>query len=277
MGDEIQAALGTPLYQNGGVNMLTSWYNNPGDLSWMSGYANGNGFSDLYGQGKAEELVVWLAEDPSYAISPQFLTDLQTLVSIFKGHGPNYGPLYVVLFSEFETYSSDPAYLLALRTQYLNAVQVVHSTYSQAKVALGFGGYDWPPSSWSDPDLSFWQPAIAASDFVAFQDMQADTTLTTSGQNYVVPTIENAVAQLSAYSKPIMVSHFKVWDGGDANESAAFAQAAQLLFNPQEMGTLTRQGLFAFGFMNDSYVNTQPGLGAAEAAASTYGATSSGR
>jgi hypothetical protein len=70
-----------------------------------------------------------------------------------------------------------------------------------------------------------------------------------------------------------MVSHYKIWDGGDGNEWTVFAQAGPKLFNPTEMATLTKEGLFAFGFMNDTDVNTQPGLGAAETVVANYGAS----
>ena len=154
LGDEISAATSAPLYLHGGVNMVTSWYNGPSDLAWMSGYASTDVVSDLYQQGKALELVVWLADEPAYAVSPQFQSDLAKLIDIFKGNGPYYGPLYVVLYTEFETYSDQPGYDAQLRTSYLAAVSKIHSLYRQAYVALGFGGYVWgarlPPP---EPDV----------------------------------------------------------------------------------------------------------------------------
>ncbi|HUJ64156.1 MAG TPA: hypothetical protein VLX59_01375 [Acidimicrobiales bacterium] len=39
------------------------------------------------------------------------------------------------------------------------------------------------------------------------------------------------------------------------------------------MATLTKEGLFAFGFVNATYVNTQPGLGAAQTAVANFGAS----
>ncbi len=125
LGDEISAAVSAPLYRNGGIDMVTSWYNGPGDLGWMSGYAESDTISDLYGQGNALELVVWLADDPSYAVSSQLQTDLAKLITVFRGNGPHYGPLYVVLFTEFETYSSQPGYDLQLRSAYLTAVTTI--------------------------------------------------------------------------------------------------------------------------------------------------------
>jgi hypothetical protein len=258
VGDELSAATASPLYQRGGVNMVTGWYNGPSDLDWMSGYASTDIVSNLYRAGKAVELVVWLADEPSYAVSPQFLSDLQRLIAIFKGSGPYYGPLYVVLFTEFETYSDDPGYDAQLRSSYLAAVKVIHAAYDQAYVALGFGGYDWSADT-PERDLSFWEPAIAASDFTAFQAMQDQASKGSDGENIVVAEIEDAVHQLGGYGKPVMISHFKLW-GDPAGASGTFAQVTSQLLNASELAKLTKEGLFAWDFMDDHYLN-DPGRG----------------
>jgi hypothetical protein len=271
LGDEISAAVSAPLYRHGGVDMVTSWYNGPADLGWISGYAETDIISNLYGQGKALELVVWLADDPSYAVSAQFQSDLAKLITVFKGNGPYYGPLYVVLFTEFETYSSQPGYNLELRSAYLTAVRTIHAAYRQAYVALGFGGYDWSAAN-PERDLSFWEPAIAASDFTAFQAMQDDTSVARDGQNIVVPEIEDAVRQLGGYGKPVMISHFKLW-GEPAGVSSAFARVAATLLRRPELNKLWAEGLFAWDFMGDDYVNDPgPGLLSAESAIVRYAA-----
>ena len=115
IGNEIPAARETPLYQQAPLQMVTSWFNKPDDLEWMRYYNDRNTLSELYQQGYAQELVIWLAEDPQYALSQQFQTDLEELIGIFKGNGPQYGPLYVVLFTEFETYSDNPDYFPELK------------------------------------------------------------------------------------------------------------------------------------------------------------------
>jgi hypothetical protein len=259
LGDEISAATSAPLYVHGGVNMVTSWYNGPSDLQWMSGYASTNVMSNLYREGKAQELVVWLADEPSYAVSPRFLSDLEQLIQIFKGNGPYYGPLYVVLFTEFETYSNQPGYEVQLRSTYLAAVKEIHSIYNRAYVALGFGGYVWSAAT-PERDLTFWAPAIAASDFTAFQAMQDQASTGGDGENIIVPEIEDAVLQLGHYGKPVMISHFKLW-GDPAGASSTFAQVASKLLSPSELEKLKKEGLFAWGFMGDDYINDNgPGL-----------------
>ena len=271
LGDEISAATSSPLYLHGGVNMVTSWYNGPSDLDWMSGYAAGDTISGLYRQGKALELIVWLADEPEYAVSPQFQADIQRLVQIFKGNGPYYGPLYIVLFTEFETYSDQPGYDIQLRSAYLEAVREIHSIYQRAYVALGFGGYVWTTAS-PVRDLQFWKPAIAASDFTAFQAMQDETSRTPSGENIVVPEIEDAVRQLGRFGKPVMVSHFELW-GDPKAASKVLARVAATVLSGHELKTLSSQGLFAFDFMGAQYVNGDgPGFIAAESVLTRYAA-----
>ena len=248
MGDEVSGAEATSLYGAAPVNMVTSWYNGPGDLGWMTGYRNTNQLSQIYASGRAQELVVWLANDPSYAVSAQFQSDIASLVTTFAGNGPQHGPLYVVLFTEFETYSSDPAYQAQLLTAYLSAVKVIHATYAQAKVALGFGGYDWTPSA-PVRDLSAYSAAIAASDFVAVQAMQSCTN-----EALLETQVEDSVAQLGGTGKPVMISHFKLW-GTAACQTSAMATFESHVWTTPELATLTSEGLFAWGLMDDHYVN----------------------
>jgi hypothetical protein len=250
MGDEVSGAEATPLYGAAPINMVTSWYNGPGDLGWMTGYRNTSQMSQIYASGRAQELVVWLANDPSYAISAQFQSDIASLVTTFAGNGPQHGPLYVVLFSEFETYSSDPSYQAQLLDAYVSAVKVIHAAYSQAKVALGFGGYDWTTA---DPvrDLSAYTAAIAASDFLAVQEMQS-----CSDEPALESQVKESVAQLGALGKPVMISHFKLWGGTTACETSAMATFESHMWTKSELSTLTSEGLFAWGLMDDGYVNS---------------------
>jgi hypothetical protein len=209
--------------------------------------------SDLYGRGKAIELIVWLGEHADYAVSSQFQEDAKVLARTFKGNGPHYGRLYVVLFSELETYSSDPGYFPNLKRAYFQAMTTFHR-YANAHVALGLGGYAW--GSTPDRDLSFWDDAIRASDFTAVQAMQACDS-ERDGQSILVPQIRSSVKQLGTYGKPVMISHFKLW--GDLGcQTAAFDKFMGEVFTNRSLSALTADHLFAWGFMADHYIN-RPG------------------
>lgn len=251
MGDNFAGATNSPLFNDEPIKMVTHWYNGPGDLSWIRGYKNTNTVSNYYGNGYGIELVIWLANDPTYATSAQFQTDLAELVSIFKGQGPNYGPLYVVMFTEFSTYGNS-TYMSSLRTAYMNSIATVHSTYSKAYVGLGFGGYAWSTGSTS-VDLSFWDSAIRASDFVPVQAMQDYNHV-----SELIAQVKASVQQLGTYKLPVMISHFKIWanDGNHAGVEAAFNTFMDAIFTDAQMDTLVSQGLFAWGWMDDYYIKS---------------------
>ena len=250
IGDQLSGAVKTPIYRNAPVHMVTAWYNGPGDLGWMSGYQKGSTISDLYGRGKAIELVVWLRDHADYAISPQFQEDAKVLARLFKGNGPHHGRLYVVLFTELETYSSDPGYLSNLKRAYFQAMATFRRE-ANARVALGLGGYHW--GSAPNRDLRFWDDAIRASDFTAVQAMQACDN-ERDGQNIIIPQIRSSVKQLGTYGKPVMISHFKLW-GDPRCQTAAFGKFARTVFTDRAMSALVADNLFAWNFMDDHYIN----------------------
>lgn len=251
MGDNIAGAESKSMFTDpdSPQKMVTTWYNGTGDLGWISGYTGCCTMSNYAKKGYAQHLVVWLADSPAYAVSPQFLTDLATLTKAMKGDGPEYSPLYITLFSEFETYSTDPAYMTQLHDQYMKAVDVVHNTASQAYVSLGFGGYTWAGKTTAD--LAKWNDAIAKSDFASVQAMQAcdNTNGPPAGTNEVIPNLRNSVAQLGSTGKPVMVSHFLTWGDGTC-PITAFKKIRDDLLSPSSLASLTSKGLFAWDMMN---------------------------
>jgi hypothetical protein len=253
IGDQLGPALGSFLYRDGLAGMVTAWFNGPGDLDWMR-QAEGPAVAEVYATGRAVELVVWLADDPQYAISERFQTDIRLLTALHKGPGPHYGPLYVVLFTEFETYQDgDPDYRTALMSAYRRAVAVIHDEYRLARVALGFGGYAW--DGVHDRDLTPYRDEIAVSDFAAVQQMQpCDDEI--DGRSVAVGKIRSAVRQLGAFGMPVMISHFKLWGDADC-QRAAFERFAAEVFTVTSLTALARDGLFAWGFMADHY-STDP-------------------
>ncbi|MEV8511766.1 carbohydrate-binding domain-containing protein [Dactylosporangium sp. NPDC051484] len=270
LGPGIADAVAAPVYRDAGMGMVTTWYNGPDDLAWISGYARPSTISDLYGSGKAIELVVWLADHPQYAVGEQFQRDIEVVTSALKGSGPHYGPLYVVLFTEWETYSSEPGYPERLKAAYLKAAAAIRAQYAGARVALGFGGYLW--DSRGDRDLSFWSDAIAASDFTSVQQMQACDN-EHDGQSALVPQIQTSVRQLGSYGKPVMISHFKLW-GGPECQVRAFDKFTKTMLNDSSMAELTSDGLFAWNFMPDHYLNDPgPVRDSSTALISTYSAS----
>ncbi|HEY0534862.1 MAG TPA: hypothetical protein VGD29_25030 [Actinoplanes sp.] len=249
IGDELAPARGNQLRKAGAARMVTAWYNGPGDLGWMR-QSEAAAAATAYAAGDAVELVVWLADHTDYAVGEQFQQDIRTLTRLHKPSGQ--GHLYIVLFTEFETYrEGDAAYQARLMDAYKKAVTAIHQEYAQANVALGFGGYSWDGTH--DRDLSAYRDEIAASDFTAVQQMQACDS-TEDGKNIVVDKIRSSVRQLGRYGKPVMISHFKLW-GDPACQVSAFGKFAGQMFTPRSVAALVHDGLFAWGFMTDHYID----------------------
>ena len=285
MGDEVSSAETTPLYEAAPLGMATSWMNNQGDAEgWMTGL--GPQLQSIYDGGKANELVVDLDNSQTgYALSGDcqncysaggsqgngFLYDIKRLTTVFEGSNPSVDHLYIVLFTEWDTYEpGNTAYETSLMQSYLNAVTAIHGIDPDAKVALGLGGYNWSSSPSATTDLSMVTSAINASDFVAVQAMQECTN-----EEQLENEVQASIAQLSSFKKPIMVSYMKLWGNGDASpytcETSAMSTFEAHIFNDATLSVLTSEGLFAWGFMDDNYINTPgPSLTAAESDVDRY-------
>lgn len=251
IGDQLGPALDSSLYRAGIADMVAAWFNGPGDLDWMR-EAEGPAVDRIYAAGGAVELVVWLDDDPQYAISDRFQSDIRVLTRLHKGSEAHRGPLYVVLFTEFETYrKGDAAYQAALMNAYRRAVVAIHQEYAGARVALGFGGYGW--DGVEERDLGPYHDAIAASDFLAVQQMEPCEGQV-SGGGEAVARVRASVRQLGRFGKPVMLSHFKLF-GDRSCQRAAYERFAAQVFTTASLSGLVHDGLFAWSFMADDYIN----------------------
>lgn len=234
------------------LRMASQWYNGPGD-TYVFGYTEPPSISNVYGAGHALQLIVWLADNPTYATSAQFLTDCEILADVVKGSGPNYGPGYVVLFTEVETMSADPAYFNTLRGAYRAAKDIFQADNPNCYVGVGLGGYSW--SGQTTIDLSAWDDTLVNdSDFTAVQHMQAaDNTNGPAGQNEIYENITHSVAQLSTYGHPVMISHMLLWEGGTGGPASvhnAWNTFRDTMLSDASLQTLANQGVFCWDLMN---------------------------
>ncbi len=248
-----------------GLGMFTTWYNSPSDLGFMRDWAS-NRIPQTYASGRSIHLVVWLdgtgqvgttqtSHGPAcgrdYPLSAAFLDDARKLADIFKGAagGP---PLYVTLFTEFQTYAcetnawaSSPEvtnYYLALKDKYLAAMAIFHSVAPNAKVSLGWGGwqarYDDPGKGGGRSMFPYFADVMRQSDFQSFQAMQSDSN---------TQDILDMTGILGQYG-PVMVSHFKP-DNGSQNTWTADLKS---LFTDTYIRQVTSMGLFALSFMDQA-------------------------
>ncbi len=252
LGTELDGDLTAPITSAAPVHLLTSWFNGTGDLSWMSGWA-ANAIPKAYAAGYSAHLIVYASSSAvtttmtkygaaagrAYPLSAQFLSDMTALSKIWAGQagGPT---LYVTLFTEFQTYAPTPtwsdnlAYWAALKDAYRSALAIFHANAPNAKVSLGWGGWE---ARMANPMFADFADVMGISDFQSFQAMQSDTN---------VSDIEAMTGQLARYG-PVMVAHYKP----DNSSQAVFDADTTALFTDAEMAKLTNAGLFAFSFMDD--------------------------
>ncbi len=262
LGAEADQAIDARLVREAPVRMLTSWYNDPNDLAWMTGWKTGL-VPHAYASGYALHLIVFSDVPESrfttpygaacgrpYPLSARFLDDMRQLAQTFAGAegGP---PLYVTMFTEFQTYACTDnawnpnaetnAYYRALKDRYLATIAVFHQYAPNAKVSLGWGGWQ---THWDDPKtgagrsmFQYFDDVMCASDFQSFQAMQNDGN---------VDDVRAMVRTLGAYC-PVMLAHYKP-DNGSA---ATFERDLRAMLTDAYLSEVTSAGLFAWSFMDN--------------------------
>jgi hypothetical protein len=276
LGPEADTARRSALVRDAPVRMLTSWFNGSSDLSWMSRWRP-SVVLPAYRKGLALHLVVWdggsegplqTAHGPAcgraYAVSNQFLEDMRVLARTFAG-GPG-DVLYVTLFAEFQTYpcrdnawSPDPqttAYYEALKDQYLKALAIFQAEAPNARVSLGWGGWQ---ASWDNPAIGggrslfkHFADVMRLSAFQSFQSLASPTA------------VRDAIGMTRALARygPVMLAFYKPFG------STPFAQLPLLssFLSASNLAQLRRDGLFALSFMDTSFLQDPATLKLVESA-----------
>lgn len=269
MGPEADSARRSALVQQSPVRMLTSWYNGPNDLGWLSGWRTSE-VPGAYRAGYALHLIVWTGDAEGrvatsygaacgrkYPLSSRFLDDVGQLARTFAGSasGP---PLYVTLFTEFQTYpcrdnawAPDRAttnYYRALKDRYRAAARIFHRLAPNARVSLGWGGWQ---ASWDDRAtgggrsmFQYFADVMRASDFQSFQAMDSRTN---------TRAIVAMTRTLGAYGR-VMLAHYKP----DNGSQATFDAVMRTVLTDDYLRRVRALGLFALSFMDSTNLDGNP-------------------
>ncbi|RSM67986.1 hypothetical protein DMH04_47690 [Kibdelosporangium aridum] len=268
LGDQINSALASELVRDTPVRMLTTNYHKPNDLPKLAG-SRDTLVANAYAQGYALHVVVsdWDVDDPEvpvdtkygvgcgrpHPLSPDFPRHMRTLARIFAGQadGP---PLYVTMFQEVNkfacvdgAYAADPqttAYYKALKDRYLEVRQIIQDEAPNARVALGWDGYqsnkDDPATSGGRSMFAQFADVLRASDFQSVLVRQPDGN---------VEQVRRTVRILGEYG-PVMMAAY----GNKSTPGQVVDQDMRALLTDQSIAELTGLGLFAWNF------NTEPVL-----------------
>ena len=254
LGSEADGAINAPLTTSAPVWMLTSWYNGPNDLNWMK-YWKSNLVPNSYAKGYAMHLIVWSggAETGTpcgrqYPIGDQIENDMRTLAQIFGGpaSGP---PLYVTLFTEFQTFPCQDNqwvgaedYYSRLKTKMLRIRDIFHAGAPNSRVGIGWGGwqvrYDDPAKGGGRSLFPYFQDVMQQMDFQSFQAMQSDGNVNDIRENTRI---------LGKYG-PVMLAHYKP----DNSSQATFDNDTKAMLTDSYLAEVKNLGLFAWSFMDQT-------------------------
>lgn len=283
LGPEADSAGRSPLVRRAPVRMLTSWFNGSSDLVWMRQWRP-TIVLRAYRKRLALHVIVWDggSERPlvtphgsacgrAYAVSGRFLKDMRVLARTFAG-GPR-DRLYVTLFAEFQTYpchdnawSPDrqtTAYYQALKDQYLKAFAIFHTQTPNARVSLGWGGwqasYDNPSIGGGRSLFKHFAGLMKLSGFQSFQSLESPNA---------VRDAKSMTRALAAYG-PVMLAFYK------PSGSTSLTRQSHLssFLASSNLARLRRSGLFALSFMDSSFLQNAASLKLVETAVRGSGCT----
>jgi len=189
----------------------------------------------------------------AYPLSSRFVGDMVQLAQTFEGSGP----LYVTLFTEFQTYPctdntwvGSENYYRALKDQYLAAQAAFRLHAPNSKVSLGWGGWqtrwDSPATGGGRSLIPYFADVMQASGFQSVQAMQSDTN---------VEDVRTMVQVLGTYG-PVMLAHYKP-DNGSCTTATTDLQA---MLTTSFLTEAIANGLFAWSFMDEGIVTCSSAL-----------------
>ncbi len=257
LGPEATDAASTALNAEAPLGMYTNWYSGPSDLEWMSTWQT-SVVPQIYASGRAIHLIIYSGEDKGgtpcgrqYPISPGISDDMVRLAHIFAGT-PTDPPLYVTLFTEFQTYPcvenqwvGAEDYYTLLQAKMVQIRDIFHLVAPNARVSIGWGGWQ---DRWDDPAsgggrslFAHFAGIMRQMDFQSIQAMQDDTN---------VDDVRNMTRTLGAYG-PVMVAHYKP-DSGSLTTDEADMRA---IMTDSFLREVAGYGLFAWSFMGSAQLS----------------------
>jgi hypothetical protein len=258
LGPTADTARASQLNHAAPLGMYTTWYNRPSDLGWMAPWENGL-VPQAYAEGKALHLIIWNGDAEAgspcgrqYPISSAINGDMVRLAQIFGGAADD-PPLYVTLFTEFQTFpctdnqwSGAEAYYTRLQAKMLEIRDIFHQYAPNSQVSIGWGGWQ---SRWSNTATGAGRALFArfdatmrAMDFQSFQAMATDTN---------VNDVRAMTQTLGAYG-PVMLAHHKP----NGFYPAVFSADLQAMMTDAFLSEMNGYGLFAWSFMDQREINS---------------------
>jgi hypothetical protein len=258
LGPTADGARDSRLNREAPLDMYTTWYNRPSDLGWMAGWENGL-VPQVYASGTAMHLVIWNGDAETgtpcgrqYPIGSTINADMVRLAQIFGGDADD-PPLYVTLFTEFQTFpctdnqwSGAEAYYTRLQTKMIEIRDIFHQHAPNSLVSIGWGGWQvrWSNSATGAGRALFphFHATMRAMDYQSFQAMATDTN---------VNDVRAMTQTLGAYG-PVMLAHHKP----NGFYPAVFSADLSTMMTDAFISEMNGYGLFAWSFMDQREINS---------------------
>jgi len=262
LGPAAQSAMSYKLNQDAILGMYTTWYNKPEDLEWMSDWREST-IPAIYASGRAAHLVIW-SDVPEggtpcgrpYPISDGINGDMEALARIWAGTAAD-PPLYVTLFTEFQTFPCiDNQWLGAeeyygrLQRKMVEIKDIFHRFAPNARVSIGWGGWQLRWDDTSDGAgrslLKHFDSVMRQMDFQSFQAMHDE------GNANDVRAMTRA---LGPYG-PVMLAHYKP----QHQTVSTYIEDISIMLTEDFLADLSADGLFAWSFMDTAQMSRYPGI-----------------
>ncbi|HEX6358794.1 serine/threonine-protein kinase [Actinophytocola sp.] len=266
IGEHLDSAFAAELVRQTRVRMLTTQYDNAGELSDFTAWRD-TLVSDAYAEGFALHLIIndWEDEDAEgpvntdygvgcgrrHPLSPEFPLHMRNLARGFAGDadGP---PLYVTVFQDVSAFActdgqyadttASTNYYRALMDRYLEVRDIFKEEAPNAKVAMGWqvwqASLDDNPATGAGPSMfAHFADALRASDFQSVLAKQPQGN---------VDQVRESVRILGKYG-PVMVSGY----GNQQIKGDIVDKDLTTLLSPDSIAQLTDLGLFAWNFTSE--------------------------
>jgi len=255
LGDQAPGAKNNRLNLEAPVGMYASWYNGPDDLGFHRNYRD-SGFirNSIYNTGRAAQLIIWsdVPEDGTpcgrrYPISDGINADMAHLAQSWAGTAAD-PPLYVSLFTEFQTYPcqdnrwvGSEAYYLKLAEKAVQIRDIFHQYAPNSVVCMSWGGWQ---RRWDNPTLGEGRSLMPHLDgLMGLMDNQCFQAMHDSGN---VTDVREMAKYLAPFPGGVYVSHYKP----EGSTDATFVSDLQQIMTDGYLTELAGYGLFAWSFMD---------------------------
>lgn len=263
LGPEADLVMESQVMKSNDFKVLTCWINSEQDIeTWFSQWVETNYLDNLWEKGYIFHIVTYGWKENHASI--EFVEAMDNLSKLISR--PDDSKHYVLfsLATEFQTYvepnnvyNSETSNFYQNLIDYLRqAKNTIHNNAPNSRVSFCWGGwqarYDDPNNGGGKSMFPYFADLMAEMDFMSFQLMNSKGSI--SGQH---DDLQEMINVLKNYNEHLMVAHYKPDGEYTLEKQSAFDADVEKLIDSDYFAEITNQGLFAFSFMDDTYLTSK--------------------